>query len=991
MKRIFFCILFLIITCIFVKAITQETLDAYRFSYLSQENGLPHNHVECILKDSEGFIWFGTRNGLARFDGYEFKNYFASNKSNSVSGNRVLSLTEDLEGNIWIGTYSNGLNKFNKKTETFTQYGTEYGIGVWINQLKVLSDSSVWVCTAQGLARYDSESDSMVVYKDNPKDPNSINSNGVYDVVRTSKGKYYVATESYFIQTFNPDNGKFTTVVYNRAPELNTNYKKRIVEDRNGVLWISSNVHGLSSYNPETGASDFYIAGENSLTSNVLTGAMVLGPNGNIWIATDGEGVNIFNPEQKTFTYLRKTDKEGSVASNSIYSIYFDDQDIMWLGTFDDGVSYYDPNRYKFNSSLYSPNDLNFLKGKSVLALFQDSWKQIWIGTDGDGLYKIDTLGNIQHFKHQANKANTISTNVITSIDQDKFGNILIGTYAGGFMSYNNNTGTFKYFNQNPYVPYLIASSSVWDILTDSKGRVWLGLLGGGYDRYDPKTERFYNHGPLSSSPQKINFTNVMALFEDSDQNIWFGTEGKGIFILDSKSNILNRLEGDTTLAFKTDGLIKCIYEDQWGQIWIGTEGEGVFVYDKDSKKNVHYDYSNGLPGNIVMSIAEDIAGNIWLGTSSGLSIFDPNTQSFRNHYESDGLNSSSFNQNAMLRLADGRILCGTSKGVDIIGTKQLESNNYAPPIVFTSLKILNQEVRPNQKINNRVIIDKSINYSKQITLTHKEKVFSIEIAALNYTLPEKCLYQYKLEGFNKEWINTTSKNRIISYTNLPAGQYKLRVKASNNDGFWNNNEKTLLIQVLPPFYRTWWFKSLIVLLLLLFLLSLYRYRLNSIRANFQKKQYEQDKRIMQLEKDKLDSELQKLTFHVLNRNRELINQKNRLMGLSMKAKESVRIGLQDIISKLDEELNDDKDWKYIEPQLDKVYNNFVSHLKENHPSLSISEVKIAAYVRMNLSTKEIAEFMHKTSRAIENDRYRLRKKIGLETNDSLKDYLNSL
>ncbi|MBA7479107.1 hypothetical protein ES707_14538 [subsurface metagenome] len=214
---------------------------------------------------------------------------------------------------------------------------------------------------------------------------------------------------------------------------------------------------------------------------------------------------------------------------------------------------------------------------------------------------------------------------------------------------------------------------------------------------------------------------------------------------------------------------------------------------------------------------------------------------------------------------------------------------------------------------------------------------------------------------------------------------------SSNNDGKWGNNDRQLLVNILPPFYETWWFRSILTLIALLIVFLIYRYRLNIHKSRFMKKQIEQERKIMQLENEKLESELQKLTFHVLNRNRALIDQKNRLMGLSMKAKESVRIGLMDIISKFDEELNDDKDWKYIEPQLDKVYNNFVSRLKEKHPDLTLSEIKIAAYVRMNLSTKEMSEFMHKTSRAIENDRYRLRKKIGLETNDSLQNYLMNL
>jgi DNA-binding CsgD family transcriptional regulator len=247
------------------------------------------------------------------------------------------------------------------------------------------------------------------------------------------------------------------------------------------------------------------------------------------------------------------------------------------------------------------------------------------------------------------------------------------------------------------------------------------------------------------------------------------------------------------------------------------------------------------------------------------------------------------------------------------------------------------------------------------------------------------------LEGFDEDWNLTSSGRRMVSYSNLNPGNYTFRVKASNNDGKWGNNEKTLHIKILPPFYITIWFKAILSLFLASLIYLIYSYRLNIHKNQFRQTQIEQERRIMHLEKEQLESELQKLTFHVLNRNRALIDQKNRLIGLSMKAREVVRIGLQDIITKIDEELTDDKDWMHIEPQLDKVYNNFVTRLKEKHPDLTLSEIKIAAYIRMNMSTKEISEFMHKTTRAVENDRYRLRKKIGLDMNDSLQNYLINL
>lgn len=968
-----------------------DNLEELRFSSITQNNGLPHNHVECIIKDSDGFVWFGTRNGLSRFDGYEIKTYYSESDPNSLSGNRILSISEDLHGNLWIGTYNNGVNKFNKRTETFTRYSAEQGIGNWVDMIKVFSDSIVWVCSDWGLAKYDAERDTFQVWRGDDNDSLSIGANAVYDILRTQRGEYFVAAEVPYIQKMDVASGKFTPVIYERSPLLKTNYRKRLVEAKDGSIWICANNHGLSKYNPITKESKFYDKGSEGIAGNTFSGSMAFDSEDNLWLASDGGGINIFSTKTETFEFLVSADREGALASNNVYSIYIDDNNIIWVGTFDKGINYFDPEQYKFVTSLYTPNDLSFFEGMSVISTFQDSKGNIWIGTDGHGLYMIDKTGKIKTYKSDLNKANTLSTDVITCIDEDADGNILLGTYTGGLMSLNANSGKFNYYQQSTTTPFHLGSANVWDILTDSKGRIWLGLLGGGYDQFDPVEQKFYNHGPGSNTPQMINFPNVMVVYEDSEGDVWFGTEGRGLYVLDNQTDKMEQLPVDSTQNVTTQGLIKCIYEDKWGQIWIGTEGDGLYVYDRKKNTYTNFNLKAGLPSNIITGFTEDDNGNIWIASSKGLAVYSAENKTFRCYYESDGLSSSSFNQGAIMRLADGRILAGTANGLDLFSPERITANVIIPPVAITSISILNQTIEVGKKYNDRVVLENDINYTKSIALMHKEKAFSIEFAALNYTLPEKVLYKYKLDGFDEDWIQISAKNRTISYTNLPPGEYMLKIMASNNDALWGNNVRELQIQVLPPFYLTFWFKAIAALITLLIVFVAYRYRLNSIRNRYLQKEFDQEKRILDLEKEKLDAELQKLTFHVLNRNRELINQKNRLMGLSMKAKESVRLGLQDIIAKFDEELNDDKDWKYIEPQLDKVYNNFVSRLKEKHQSLSVSEIKIAAYVRMDLSTKDIAEFMHKTPRAIENDRYRLRKKLELGTNDSLKEYLNNL
>jgi ligand-binding sensor domain-containing protein/DNA-binding CsgD family transcriptional regulator len=992
MKILYLISFLLIVQLPFLKATNPDKYSEYKFSKLTKKDGLPHNHIECIIKDSEGFMWFGTRSGLTRFDGYNFKSYWSTNDSASLSGNRIQCLAEDYNGNLWIGTYNNGLNIYHRKKEKFERVEVSGILNGRINNIKILSDSSIWVCTNAGVIVFKNTLKKHKVFRHDPGNDSSINSDLVHDVIETSNQEIYLATEANYIVKFAPDSETFSEIKYARTPELNVNYRKKIIEDNNGILWITANVHGLCSYNPANGKSEIYTA-RDGLSSNVLNGSAGIDSDGNIWICTDGGGISIFNPDTREFSSIQaESDNEWALSSNHIYTVYFDNLGITWLGTFESGVSYYDPQRFKFTPTLLKTGDLLMFKGKSVLSLYQDSKKRIWIGTDGDGLYMINTAGEITEYHHIPNSFNSLSTEVITTISEDPRGNILLGTYSGGFMILNPDTKQITRIYQGDFNLNQLASSSVWHILRDSEERIWLGLLGTGVDLYDSETRTFENYGPPSKyTNKKIDFPNIMTIMETSEGDLWFGTEGKGIFILDKQAEKTLQLPGDNTQNITISGVIKALYEDKWQQVWIGTEGKGLFKYDIRNQSFSNFNVNDGLPSNIIQSITEDINGNLWLGTSDGLAVFNTNTLSIRTYLDSDGLSGNDFNMNALLKLDNGNILAGSSDGLDLIIPENLQSNLILPRIVLTSLKILNREIHPGEEINGRIILEESISNTEEITLTHKEKTISVEFSALHYTLPDKCQYSYKLQGFDDDWVVVNSNNRHANYTNLSAGSYNLLIKASNNDGKWGNNIRQLRINVLPPFYNTLWFKSIVGAFVLLLIVSAYRYRLNAIRNKFLEKQYEQDKRILALENEKLESELQKLTFHVLNRNRELIDQKNRLLGLSMKAKESVRMGLQDIITKFDEELNDDKDWKYIEPQLDKVYNNFVTRLKELHPDLSLSEVKIAAYVRMNLSTKEISEFMHKTTRAIENDRYRLRKKIGIDKNDSLKDYLNSL
>lgn len=958
---------------------------------ISRGDGLGHNQVECIFQDSDGFMWFGTRNGLSRYDGFQIVNFRHSLQPGSISGNRILSINEDAEGFLWVGTFQSGINRLNRETGMFEQFHQQPGPGNRINRIAVFADSSVWLCTDNGLAKYIPDRNEFKLYQEDPGNPYSLNFNQVSDFIQSSQGVYYVATWNQAIQQFDPQTGRFTNIYYERNPELMVDYRKRIVEDRQGRIWISGNQHGLVRYDPVTGNSILYTRENSGLNTNILNGDMLVDHDGMIWICTDGKGINIMNPETGQFDYLSSSKGTlGPLPGDQVYAIYQDMQNNIWIGFFDKGVVHIDPRSNNFENSLYHNGDLEELTGKSVLDVFQDSRGTVWAGTDGDGLFAFPPSGTPMVYRHVPQNEQSISSDVVTAIGEDPQGNILLGTYAAGFNILDPVSGIFKQFEQGTDISS-VHSSSIWEIYTDSRENIWLGLLGNGLDLFDPKQGTFLNFGMDSDERNRVNHPNIMVILEDTDGDIWFGTEGNGVNILDRQTGNMTEpsIRGEDSILHSS--MVRALFQDRKGQVWIGTEGQGAFIYNKRSGAIRRMSVEDGLPDNIIQGIQEDDRGTIWISTGNGLAMYNPATRSMQIYFDSDGLNANEFNSDALLEINDGRILAGSINGLDVIDPAGLVFNQNIPRVVLTDLEIMNEKVSVGEVVNGRVILERLITYTDQITLTHADKLFTIGFAALNFTHPEKCEFEYMLEGFEEDWVRTGAERRMATYSNLSPGEYIFKVKASNNDGKWGFNTKELKIKVLPPYYATWWFISLVVLFVALTIIYVYNTRLQAYKNAFLQRQSEQEKRIIQLEKENLESELKKLTFFRLNRNRNLLDLKNRLTGLSLKAKESVKSGLEGIIDEIDSEISSDKDWKHIEPQLDITYNNFISKLKEKHSDLTLSEIKIAAYVRMSLSTKEMAEYMHKTVRAIENDRYRLRKKLGLEASDSLREYLSSV
>lgn len=986
--RLFIYIFFL--SSIYTIALCQQS--EYQNTQINIENGLAHNAIECIYKDEEGIMWFGTHNGLSRYNGTTIITYQNSiiNK-NSLAGNKVLSICEDTYGVLWIATAGQGVCSFDKQKETFKNFSAyDLTSGLKsnnINNIRLISDT-IWVCTGNGLAYYNPSTNNFIPFTIKNEPPNKVETI-VYDILRTKDGVYYVTTGDDYMHLFTPSVGSFQPIEYKRVRHLSGNFRKRLLEDKDGMLWISAFSHGLVRFDPTTNNSEIFTTRNSTIPSDLLNGYSLTYKN-QIWFATDGSGIIIYDLITESFSIFNSnSSKLDGHWSNIVNSLFIDNLDRIWIGTFNEGVHILDPNQLKFSTLRLRNGEKFDLNGISVLSIFEDSRKTLWVGTDGKGLFQFKN-GELNQFLPNSS-SNSISSDRIICINEDEYGNILLGTYMGGLSIYRPDKNVFQTFTHDPNNDLSIASDNVWDIYFDSQNRAWIGLLDGGLDLYNHKSNSFIHYGPNSNKSEKINHNNILSIIEDSDNNMWFATEGDGIYRLENKTEQMQHLLHSSGTIKPSSNNIYGLYEDNNGIIWIATENGGLNRYDK---KNQHISYlfkEDGLPCNIIYSITADNNDVLWLGTAYGVSSFEKESKTFTNYDIYDGLKGYICNRNALFKRKDGSILIGSTNGLNIFHPESMSKRTTSPETQLTTLRINNRIINVGDTINNRVILKRNINYTEQITIKPKDKIFTLEFVALTYTLPEKCSYMHQLEGFDEDWEYTDASRNNVTYSNLKPGNYVFKVKASNSDKVWSDNISTLSIRVLPSFWQTIYFKLLIGLFSFSIIYSFYRNRLKIKEKHFLREKEAHEQKILLFEKDKLESELNNQTFNILNRNRTLLNYKMRLDILGKRVDEKNKTILKDIISEIDSQVNEEKDWKHIEPRLDKVYNNFMTSLKDKHADLTQNELRIAAYVRMGLSSKEISELMQKTLKGVDSDRYRLRKKLDIPINDSLKNYLLDL
>jgi len=828
----------------------------FNFTHLDINNGLSHNQVNCIFKDSRGFMWFGTMSGLNRFDGYTFKIYrHDPDDSSSINDNYINAIAEDHLGRLWINTRT-ALSIYDPATESFSDDIGTYlaGLGLSAGNVSDLyrdNRGMIWLTlTNAGMLGFDPVSRSVKKLNHEPVDSGSIVSNDISSFIQDRHGDYWLITHNGILQRIDGNTLKLDYKDFRIYREKGEHWLEyQLFADRDNDLWIYASSYSSGTYllNTESGTLQLISkeSGRFRLNNNTIKG-IVQGDNGLIWIGTDHGGINLIDKKDLSVRYLVSNPYDDrSLSQNSITSLFRDDAGIIWAGTFKKGINYYHPDIIRFGLIKHQSLNPSNLGYDDVNTFCEDDRGNLWIGTNGGGLIYYDkSAGTFAHYRHDPSDPGSLSNDVIISLFIDSGKKLWIGTFYGGLDYYDGKR--FHHFRHDSFNPASLADDRVWVMYEDAENRFWIGTLGGGLDLLDRATGRFRHY--KSSDANSVFSDFIVSIIEDKEQNLWIGT-AVGISILDKQSGIfrhLIRVPGDTG-SLSNNNVIALLCDNR-GWMWIGTR-EGLNLYNPQKSSFTKISRSNGLAGNTILSMLEDEEGNLWLATSHGLSNIiispwsTPDSLTYRimNYDEPDGLQGKEFNERAACRTRDGELLFGGAKGFNIFRPRDININKRKPGIVFTGLEIYNTPVKVNEKINGRILLKKSISGNDEIVLKYNENMFSIQFSALDYFQPLKNKYKYKLEGFNDSWMESDATLRKATYTNLDPGGYVFRVIAANNDGTWNETGASINITIRPPFWKTkfafmFYFITVSLLLFLLRFVVLERERMN-FRAQQEKQE----------------------------------------------------------------------------------------------------------------------------------------------------------
>jgi ligand-binding sensor domain-containing protein/signal transduction histidine kinase len=810
MKRKATLLCFLLV--LFVPTLLRSQHASIQFDHISIEEGLSQSVITCIYKDKEGFLWFGTQDGLNKYDGYEFTVYKSIPfDSTSLADNWIQTITEDENGHLWIGTYSGGIFELDKNRETFINYknipGNQNSLinnRVWA--LLVDKSGSIWIGTTGGLDKFDKKKKIFTHFTNLGRTNNDVNS-----FYEDSNGIIWMGTWGSGLISYNKEKNYFTRYHFGKEKKSGFNYIKAICADGD-FLWLGTSF-GLLKFNKKNKSFKHFPIDENkNLTIQNSILSIYKSSDGNLWIGTHNKGLyKVDINTGKFLEYKNNVEDKNSISDNWVSSILLDEENIMWIGT-GMGINRVLPYSKYFMHYSNEPKNPNSLSANEVNAVFEDHQGTVWVGTWGGGLNSFNVNKKIfKHYSYSNSQKNNGTNDIIWSIFEDKQNILWIGTYTG-LKVFDRKKGTFK---EPPFNTSLITNNNISNIYEDGFGYLWIGTWGGGLYKYDKLKKKLTKYTTNNSN---ISDNLITTIYSDSKNNLWIGTNAGGLNRYNYKEDkFFNFSYNQKDINSLSNNNVTWIFEDKFKMLWIGTWGGGLNMFDLDKNNFKHFTETDGLSNNIIYGILPDENNNLWISTSSGLSRFNLIDHQFITYDEKDGLGNNQFSQ-GYFKCKNGVMIFGGIKGMTVFNPNNILINKNEPHTAITSFSVFNKELKLDYS---------DPNYS-QIRLNYNERDFSIEFSALEFMRPDKNKYVYILEGYEKKWISSKNRRKVF-YTNIQPGEYFFKVKASNGDNIWDKKAAILKIVIVPPFWRTWQFIIIVIIMILTAIYSLYRYRLEQL------------------------------------------------------------------------------------------------------------------------------------------------------------------
>ncbi|MDW7693149.1 two-component regulator propeller domain-containing protein [Flammeovirgaceae bacterium SG7u.111] len=789
-----------------------------KFEKLQVEDGLSASWIFKFYRDSYGFMWIGTyNNGLNRYDGYNIKVYKQDQGDDGgLASNNIGAIFEDSKRRLWVGNqYGGALNLYQRETDTFKKYWFQSASGSSISSICENHDGRLWIGTNDGLNLFDPETEIIVDFKNDPNKPlTTLVNNGVSNMYLSSKNKLWIATNN-GISILDIETKVFSNFTNNPDDihSLPAGKINAFHEDDKGRIWIATTTKGVCMYEEETNRFISYSYDENDSNSIGNNRALSMSGNGNfLYVGTENGGYNIMNTQTGKFQrYMPDLANENSIGSNSIYASYFDKTtQTVWTGSYNAGVSYYGLNDKNFNH--FKPRIGGLNNGK-IRDLMETKDGKIWIATDGGGINVYDKKSKkFTYYKHDPKNPKSIPSDAILALHQDKTGSIWAGTYNAGLLKFNPTSNSFIQFKNDPKDSTSFPGTHVYNLHEDKHG--FFIRSGWGWFHMDIRTGKFQ---PSKAVWGFDTGPNDLHLIQVKNGDFWHVNDyGNGVVHVDGATKKRTEYKYDPNNPKSLSNYsVTHIYEDSKGQVWICTPN-GLNCFDEESKTFQRYGTKDGMVSGDVNSIVEDKDGNLWLGTGKGLvkitdGINKPENPIIKNYNTIDGIQGDEFSDHCAFISSSGELYFGGTNGFNVFDPSSIQDNPFIPPVKLTGFKVFNKDAGFGLEGSP---FSKSIELTDEIKLDYTKSVFTFEFVALNFSQPSKNQYAFMMEGLEKGW-NYVGEQRSATYTNLDAREYIFKVKASNNDGIWNENATQIKVTILPPWWETWWFRTLATCLFL--------------------------------------------------------------------------------------------------------------------------------------------------------------------------------